>query len=1686
MSAAPPKLDYRDQQKIVEQVRELALNYCNKDWMNIDQIRSDRSADALIQIFSRMMEIIIQRLNKVPDKNFLTFMNMVGTRLSPPRVARAPLTFTMAKGDKKEGFIRAGTQAATLQTREHPSLVFETESDITIIQPKLTRAVSLSPDDEKWTDHSKILLKDPKEEVEVFRGKDSVPHRLYLGNSKLFTFEEKKTITLTTEIDLRSGILPKIPQEWEVKWYYFDETLSPKPLNVVRTTNDDVAYLLKSGSITFEPVAGISEKEITGFEKVKGQQKSWKTRWIFAELMTSAPEGNLPEIKSITASIGGTSAPSQLPDAALFNSVPIDLTKDFYPFGERPKFNDTFYIGSKEVFSKEGANITIGITLSPEIVLPDTTSISLSLEFWDGTGWIQIQKLNKTVQNGVVSGDPTLAFTITGNITFRCPKIELKEENGIENYWIRFRIISGNYGKDTVYETGGGIDISGTGTITSSENKTNVEGTGTKFLNELRIGDSITADPTKDEPAQTRKVVYVDAIDSLTVNIAFDPAISGRTFKFNYGWIYKPPTYKPPCISKLTLDYTTGEIPLSILTYNDFAYRNQTYCLFNWDEVPGNNAQLIESLIWGFDVNWIREAIIRKIPGIATEKETISISDGKNTLSLILDDKMKKVYMTGTEIQTSEFAVNEKRYVLNSKKYPFPPFQPIEDKEPAFYLAFDQDIAKLPVTLFFALSDNVFKPAVPLLFDNKGPGREATNIALKDASSLYIGDFVEFRNPSGEIEKKIIKRIDNQTIIWEEKLIHDFSSDGSTISLSLSDNPPVLAWEYWNGKNWSLLSVEDKTENLTRKDIIQFPAPSDINKRYCFEEKKGEEENDAKEKEYYWIRARIDKGRYDRLPKLRSVHTNTVWASNLVTVRDEKIGGSNGQKNQVIKFSHSPVLSGQRVCVNELSLTQEERKLIISEEKNDKAAVKDLKDDAGNITGYRVRWHEVSHFFSSGPHSRHYIIDRINGTITFGDGVRGMIPPAGKNNIVCSYRYGGGNDGNNARAYSITKLKTAFPFVKSVTNHADADGGWDKETLESAEERGPQTIKHHERAVTLEDYEWLVRASPKVAKAKCLPVKDPTQRTKSGWVTVIIVPESDDHKPLPTQELIDSIKDDIEKKTSTHLIDRSQINMIGPGYIKVGVVASVQFTSIPEAKTIEGRIIKRLNEFFHPLHGGTDNKGRDFGRDVYISEVYKVIKNTDGVDYVDQLYLNASIQIYKLKINEITPSVVYPERSIVSIGKKFLFDWDEIPGKDSKNLKAYLTQNFGIDFEKGETIEKTKNVIYVYTYNHIYNKYLFSWEEVADTEEVPGKEKYKLITYLREEFGLDWLDQVFSIVRKIDNGITLKIKGPFVWPPLNQNYILIRLDATKTKADLSISTDHRTDKFEAKVENNKLNIYTYNKIVNNTVSIRFDDDPTRLILTIDNIRTDELVAKDKTKIYDRAIFSLAERLPLEGTDTLTVVGFKEGDNIILRDGENRKLLVVSSVSHNIKGDILECESVRSETGFPPWSVVETFDKRIKSFITEGVPANSDIINLKVAPLEISDKLFLGLRDDPTKIDSSQIKEISDKVETIFIDDNYLVYSGTHVINKSEEEEGLPDVKIDEIYNLVHNGKLPEFPYLINTNTREVHKLNNWKKNCHLPDIRLGHRKFIRNYDDLDMTNVYDYCRWCFGAELSKR
>jgi hypothetical protein len=273
----------------------------------------------------------------------------------------------------------------------------------------------------------------------------------------------------------------------------------------------------------------------------------------------------------------------------------------------------------------------------------------------------------------------------------------------------------------------------------------------------------------------------------------------------------------------------------------------------------------------------------------------------------------------------------------------------------------------------------------------------------------------------------------------------------------------------------------------------------------------------------------------------------------------------------------------------------------------------------------------VEDFYFSNSHSRHFTLDPISGQVRFGDGSRGKVPPVGRDNIrALIYRTHNGVTGNVA-AGNVTVLRNPrgdIANIKMVTNHEATGGGANAESVEQVKLRGPQTLKHRQRAVTMEDYEWLAReAGGDLAQVWCLPTRNPLGLAEAGWITMVITPESaSDKRPTPAPALLRRVESYLKGHALTNLTDTDQIYVKGPEYIEASVLARVVAIDPSQADDVELAVLERLETFLHPLWGGPQRAGWKLGRDVYISEIYAEMESVPRVDHVAQALLIGSLQ----------------------------------------------------------------------------------------------------------------------------------------------------------------------------------------------------------------------------------------------------------------------------------------------------------------------------------------------------------------------------------------------------------------------------------------------------------------------------
>ncbi len=236
-------------------------------------------------------------------------------------------------------------------------------------------------------------------------------------------------------------------------------------------------------------------------------------------------------------------------------------------------------------------------------------------------------------------------------------------------------------------------------------------------------------------------------------------------------------------------------------------------------------------------------------------------------------------------------------------------------------------------------------------------------------------------------------------------------------------------------------------------------------------------------------------------------------------------------------------------------------------------------------------------------------------------------------------------------AGAVTQLLSPVPAVQSVTNPLPGDGGAPGETVALVRDRGPQAVRNRDRAVAAGDFEWLAMqaAGTRVARAICLPNVNGSTRFEPGWVTLIVIPGSDQPRPSPGVELIAQLDSYLLARACADLVmpTPAKINVIGPGYVGVTVVAKIVPLDLTQAVSVKQRVSAALGRYLHSLTGGLAGTGWVPGRAVYVSEVASVIEGTPGVSFVTSLRLLPNAVQRRLTLPGAPVSVNAPAGSLV-------------------------------------------------------------------------------------------------------------------------------------------------------------------------------------------------------------------------------------------------------------------------------------------------------------------------------------------------------------------------------------------------------------------------------------------------------
>ena len=462
--------------------------------------------------------------------------------------------------------------------------------------------------------------------------------------------------------------------------------------------------------------------------------------------------------------------------------------------------------------------------------------------------------------------------------------------------------------------------------------------------------------------------------------------------------------------------------------------------------------------------------------------------------------------------------------------------------------------------------------------------------------------------------------------------------------LSTPHHSARVVWEYLGtGSQWLAAQAQDGTRSLTQSGgTLLKPgamAAGSVG---------------SVKTPLYYVRARLSAGQYDAAPTVLGIAANAVEAEQskpvvetwslataaVVTGPVPSPGDSIGLQvsfngdGQVTTLTFGPVTGSQMFTVLDYSPGSTITVQAIRSGKGTGApslsmilpgapVVQASLTLWSNENGVWVAWTPVDDFAALRAADSSYLLDATTGTVTFGDGAHGRVPPLNAW-VVAAYRTTLGVAGNVGTG-TVSQLPAAVQAsVAAVTNPGAASGGQDAETLAHTIGRAIQVREAALRAVTVEDYQELAIETPGTQIARVAAIANVYPgfdcMHAPGVVTVLLVPSLPAAEPVPSAGLKSAVAAYLEARR----IVGTRVEVTGPDYLEVTVQATVGAFPTAGKAQLQQAIVAELNAFLDPLTGGPDKTGWPFGRDIYRTEIMQTIAQVPGVDRVESLSLLAN------------------------------------------------------------------------------------------------------------------------------------------------------------------------------------------------------------------------------------------------------------------------------------------------------------------------------------------------------------------------------------------------------------------------------------------------------------------------------
>jgi len=422
MASTPPILDGRTLRDILTQLQAQA----HADLPEWTPPQGGDDAGTMLQrIFARLLEIALDRLNRVPEKHLLAFLDAMGVGLLPALPAEAPVTFALLK-NAPPTLVPKGTQVGTKPGGQAAPVLFETIEELTVIPAQLTAAFTMDPVWDRYADQTAGTAGLGAAAFTPFVGTERMPHVLSVGDDALLDFDRPVKAVLWFTWQSGHGAA-------DLREFLAGLTYQYRARGAL-TTAAAGAIVIGEGTARVEiPLAdSVDSTAVRGL----GLAQLAQNRWLQAVLTAPLPDAQVAhdlQIEGVTLSVAGTNIQ---PDLAYAGNAPLDLTRDCYPFGQVPARGSTLYLASRDAFAKPNSTVTLRANVKP------LDHPVLVWEYLEGTTWSRLPSPRVA--------DGTNGFTQSGRISLLVPAVppDGAPAGGVaawSNVWVRARLIGGAY-----------------------------------------------------------------------------------------------------------------------------------------------------------------------------------------------------------------------------------------------------------------------------------------------------------------------------------------------------------------------------------------------------------------------------------------------------------------------------------------------------------------------------------------------------------------------------------------------------------------------------------------------------------------------------------------------------------------------------------------------------------------------------------------------------------------------------------------------------------------------------------------------------------------------------------------------------------------------------------------------------------------------------------------------------------------------------------------------------------------------------------------------------------------------------------------------------------------------------------------------------------------------------------------